>query len=221
MSDRGFIKLNRRLFEHRLWCQEREFSTFEAWLDLIKSARFEDATQNIGKYQSQSVKRGQMLASVRFLAQRWGWSTKKVLRFLRYLEIESMISKKTSKETGITIITLLNYDVYNNKSEPKETPEETPKKHQENTGETNIKNYKELKKNNTPLSPLPPLAKSQRAPHLSPAGKSEIASLVSVNDINSHQTEAGVSVNDISNARQIQNPNRTLPSGENYCQIPR
>lgn len=157
MSEKGYIKLNRKLFEHRLWCEAREFSTFEAWLDLIKSARFEDATQNIGKYQTQLIKRGQIIASMRFLSERWKWSTKKVTRFLQYLESQHMISKETPKETGITTITLLNYDTYNQAGNTKETPTETPRKHQGDSKETNISNYKELNKENTIPPYIPPI----------------------------------------------------------------
>ena len=43
-----YIPISRRLFEHQLWCEERIYSRFEAWLDLIQSARFEDTKQLIG-----------------------------------------------------------------------------------------------------------------------------------------------------------------------------
>ena len=113
MSDKGYIPISRRIFKHRFWCEEREYSRFEAWLDLLQSARFEDAKQYIGKYRSVMVKRGQLVASVRFLADRWKWSTKRVINYLSAIEKDGQISRETPKETGITIISITNYDVYN------------------------------------------------------------------------------------------------------------
>lgn len=58
-----YIPISRRLFEHQLWCEERIYSRFEAWLDLIQSARFEDTKQLIGN-RFIEVKRGQILAFI-------------------------------------------------------------------------------------------------------------------------------------------------------------
>ena len=126
-----YIPISRRLFEHQLWCEERIYSRFEAWLDLIQSARFEDTKQLIGN-RFIEVKRRQMLASLRFLAGRWQWSTKKVNSFLDLLIQDKMIIKETPKETGQTVITICNYDKYNSQI----IQEETEKKQQGNTKET-------------------------------------------------------------------------------------
>lgn len=126
-----YIPISRRLFEHHLWCEERIFSRFEAWLDILQSARFEDTKQLIGNRLIE-VKRGQMLVSLRYLAARWQWSTKKVGTFLELLIQDGMIMKETPKETGQTVITICNYDKYN-AQQPKE---ETPRKQEGNTLET-------------------------------------------------------------------------------------
>ena len=115
-----YIPISRRLFEHQLWCEERIYSRFEAWLDLIQSARFEDTKQLIGN-RFIEVKRGQILASLRFLAGRWQWSTKKVNSFLDLLIQDKMIIKETPKETGQTVITICNYDKYNSQIIREET----------------------------------------------------------------------------------------------------
>lgn len=126
-----YIPISRRLFEHQFWCEERIFSRFEAWLDLVQSARFEDTKQLIGN-RFIEVKRGQILVSLRFLASRWQWSTKKVNSFLDLLIQDKMIIKETPKETGQTVVTICNYDKYNFTSQELETP----KKQQGNTKET-------------------------------------------------------------------------------------
>ena len=37
----GYIKLSRKFFSNDMWNEARTFSSCEAWLDLIQSARFE------------------------------------------------------------------------------------------------------------------------------------------------------------------------------------
>lgn len=111
-----YIPISRRLFEHPFWCENRTFSKFEAWLDVLQSARFENSKQLVGNRLIE-VKRGQFPVSLRFLAGRWGWSTKKVNSFLDCLMHDKMIAKKTHKETGQTIITICNYDKYNSNSD--------------------------------------------------------------------------------------------------------
>lgn len=110
----NYIPINRRIFEHALWTEDRPKSKFEAWIDLIRSARFEDgeASALIG---GRIVKwnRGEYPASLRFLAERWKWSKNKVDDFIKLLENDGMITRRTAKGTSQNIITLCNYDSYN------------------------------------------------------------------------------------------------------------
>ena len=39
--EEGFLRLSRRFFSNEMWNEARTFSSCEAWLDLIQSARFE------------------------------------------------------------------------------------------------------------------------------------------------------------------------------------
>ena len=131
----NFIPINRKLFEHHLWCEEREYSRFEAWLYLLKEARFED-TKLLNKGKLVLIKRGQVYASIRFLATAFGWSTKKAGNFLQILEADKMISRETVKETGQTMISICNYDKYNIVIQKRETPKETGRKQRGNSEET-------------------------------------------------------------------------------------
>lgn len=131
----NFIPINRELFEHYLWCEEREYSRFEAWLYLLKEARFED-TKVLDKGKLVTVKRGQFYASIRFMATAFGWSTKKVGNYLQMLETDMMIKRETVKETGQSILTICNYDKYNTIANIKETPKETARKQRGNDEET-------------------------------------------------------------------------------------
>jgi hypothetical protein len=112
MYTQGYIPISRKLFEHRYWCEGRVYSRFEAWLDLVQSARFEDAELFIGG-RLIKVRKGQLPASLRYLAERWRWSTKKVNAFLVELAEQKMATKESPKGTGQTLLTLCSYERYN------------------------------------------------------------------------------------------------------------
>ena len=108
----GYIKLSRKFFSNDMWNEARTFSSCEAWLDLIQSARFE-ATPRMESIGGREVVvcRGQFAASIRFLAKRWQWSEKKVRSFLNHLKREGMITTECTQ--GMNLITLVKYDQYN------------------------------------------------------------------------------------------------------------
>jgi hypothetical protein len=175
MSINNYIPVNRKLFEHQFWCEERVYSRFEAWLDLVQSTRFEDAELLIGN-RFITVRRGQLPVSLRFLAERWKWSTKKVNNFLDVLKLAQMITKETPKETGQTILTLCNYDKYNfdfekwkQQREQQGNTKETGGKQQGNkiNKDNNTKNGNN--DNNSP--PLPPAGGEGDLPENSPETK--------------------------------------------------
>lgn len=111
-SIENFVPINRKFFRHPFWREKRTFSKSEAWLDLIQAARFEDSTANelIGG-KLVSWQKGQLPASLRYLADRWSWGKDKVNRFLIFLEKENMISR--SNYDGQSIISLKNFHQYN------------------------------------------------------------------------------------------------------------
>lgn len=108
----GYIKLSRKFFSNDMWNEARTFSSCEAWLDLIQSARFE-ATPRMESIGGREVSytRGQYPASIRFLSRRWRWTERKVRTFLAYLKRENMIT--LSQKQGMNVITLVKYNDYN------------------------------------------------------------------------------------------------------------
>jgi len=110
VNDEGFIRLSRRAFGHFLWREPREKSRWEAWIDLIQSAAYAPAKVLV-EGRCLSVVRGELVASVRFLADRWGWDKNRVVRFLQVLRDERMI--ETRRETGVNIVKLCKYERYN------------------------------------------------------------------------------------------------------------
>lgn len=107
----GFIPIKRSLFEHFLAREKRVFSRFEAWLDLIQMATFTEQNEQIIKGKMIVCKRGQLIASVRFLQDRWAWSMHKVTDYLELLRSQDMLL--IDKESGVSRITLVNFEKHN------------------------------------------------------------------------------------------------------------
>jgi hypothetical protein len=109
----NYIPISRKLFKHWLWVEEREYSKFEAWLDLLQTARYKN-TPAYEIYNSRTItwSRGQLHGAFRFLKNRWRWkSLGKVERFLELLVLHNMIVVETGQ--GTNIITICNYEKYN------------------------------------------------------------------------------------------------------------
>lgn len=157
----GYIPISRKLFEHPFWIEKREFSHAEAWIDLLRSVRFEaNSTKVIIGNKTIMVNRGEIPASLRFLADRWQWSKNKVDAFLNLLKDEGMINKRTANGTNQTIIKVCNYDSYNQFTEnngqqtgqEKDSTRTAPGQHRDKSNKDN----KDNKDNNLNIPPLVP-----------------------------------------------------------------
>ena len=143
---KGFIKLHRRVRDHWLYQEKRTFSKFEAWIDLIMRANYEDKKMLLGN-ELISVKRGQVITSIRKLCECWGWSNTKVNTFLNLLEQDEMITTKS--DTKKTVINICNYNVYHENNNGKNDTKTSQEHHEGDTKAHNeevkriIKNYKE------------------------------------------------------------------------------
>ena len=159
----GYIPIWRSIFATDEWRKERKFSEFEAWLDMIAMAAFAERSVQVDASTSVTLSIGEIYASQRQLAKRWGWSVATVNRYLARLasgpsprisvetrRISVFLSEtpnETPNETVVNVMKLVNYEKYNsiaNKSD--ETPSETPHETQD---ETIINKYIELSDNNT------------------------------------------------------------------------
>lgn len=108
MAKDGWIKLHRQIQEGSIW-EEKPFDKRSAWIDLLLSANHADKKIYFnGNFFV--VKRGQYLTSIRKLAERWGWSYDKCLRYLKLLEADGMLLKDSNKSR--TLITIVNYKMY-------------------------------------------------------------------------------------------------------------
>jgi hypothetical protein len=111
--DYGFLMLSRKFFMNTYWKQKRTFSPAEAWLDLIAMARFEKSPEVklLENGREITVNRGEIHASIRYLSERWGWSTDRTRKFLVSCIAKNEISRTYVQ--GETVLKLCRYDFYN------------------------------------------------------------------------------------------------------------
>lgn len=119
---KGWISLHRKIQEHWLYEEERVFSKFEAWVDILLMVNHEPK-KIMFDGELIDVQKGQRITSIRKLGERWNWSRTKVTAFLTMLEKDGMI--QTKKDTKKTLLTVVNYGFY----QGSEGQEMTPKSH--------------------------------------------------------------------------------------------
>lgn len=121
MNDNGWIKIRKSIYNHWLW-QDAEYLKW--WIDLLLMANWEDDEKLVGK-QLVTLKRGQLIASMSFLMNRWDRSRKMIEHFLNLLQEKEMITKEVKH--NISIITITNYDKHqgNDKEAGKEQNKST------------------------------------------------------------------------------------------------
>ena len=105
-DSKGFIKLDRSIFEHWIF---QDAEKFKAFVDLVQLARWKDEKLLVGN-DLVTIPRGSYYTSELKLAARWGWGRDKIRNFLTLLEKERMIKKKST--TKGTMLTIENYRVY-------------------------------------------------------------------------------------------------------------
>lgn len=132
----GWIKIHRCINNHWLFTEKRNFSKFEAWLDILITVNFADAKVLI-KGKLYDVKRGQSILSMESWAKRWNWDKSKVRRFMELLQKDSMIILKTDNTT--THLTVCNYDSY----QDDRNADDTIKKRKHNTSKLQTTPIKE------------------------------------------------------------------------------
>lgn len=103
----GWIKISRGIANHWLW---QDAERLKWWLDLLFLAAWEDK-QVLHDSHLFVLRRGQIIASISFLSERWGKSHPTIMKFLRLLEGEDMIKRSTIyRQTSI--LTICNYEKY-------------------------------------------------------------------------------------------------------------
>ena len=111
MTKQGWVAIYRQIQDHWLW-EDKPFSKAHAWIDMLLLANHDDNKFLLGN-ELVEVKCGSFISSIEKLKHRWGWSNTKVINFLKLLENDGMVIKKSdTKKTVITIVKYGNYAVY-------------------------------------------------------------------------------------------------------------
>ena len=106
-SSNGWLKISRRLQEHWIWQDPKRLKW---WLDLLMMAAWRD-TETYHDTHKICLKRGQIIASIASLSERWDIDRKVVIKFLKNLEDEDMLIREVvHRQTPI--ITICNYERY-------------------------------------------------------------------------------------------------------------
>lgn len=113
----GFQKVYRDIQKHWLW-EDKPFSRGQAFIDLILSANHQNRKILIDSKLIE-VERGSQITSLRKLGEAWGWSSKKVKKFLEQLQKDEMITYKSDSKK--TVVTIENYSHYQDVGNSKET----------------------------------------------------------------------------------------------------
>lgn len=106
-----WIKLYRKIDKNPLW-EDKPFAKGQAWIDLLLIANHTDGQFTDRRGNIIDGKRGTVYRSINFLAERWGWSRKKVDRFLSQLWSQGVLEVSKKRASDCTSIFIVNYDNY-------------------------------------------------------------------------------------------------------------
>jgi hypothetical protein len=127
MTIQGYIPIPRELFADGHWAEEREYTKAEALIYLYARAAYAPHRRPVdGKLIE--LQPGQLVASLRYLGEAWGWSKNKVANFLTTLENGDTL--RTEIRTGITVITISFLSNYYTEAQNQGTPKGQQTGHQ-------------------------------------------------------------------------------------------
>lgn len=129
--EKGWISIHRKIQEHWIWKEKREFSKAEAWIDILFTVNHKSQKVMI-KNKLITVNRGESIMALQTWADRWNWNKSKVRRFLNVLKSDDMIDLKNERIT--TRLKVRNYDSY----QEWRNADETQTKRKRNADETQV-----------------------------------------------------------------------------------
>jgi hypothetical protein len=141
---RGYFAVWRKIQDHKFYKEKRIYSKFEAWLDILMEAQYqEEPKEIILKMTLFKQHYGEILRSTRGWALRWRWTRGRVTRFL--LLLKNMKQIRTTNETQTTRITVLNYSKYDIRRAARDTANGPQTGHERATHEARLKKDKSVK----------------------------------------------------------------------------
>ena len=148
----GWVSIHRSLLECELWRGEK-FTRGQAWVDLILNANHAEKRVWL-KGRPITVNRGEQIRSKVTLVKTWKWNERTVTRFLNMLELEGMITQKSTNQT--THISICNYSKFQDKEinstdqNTKQSTRRVQNRVQTNNNDNNVNND-----NNKDIKPSP------------------------------------------------------------------
>ena len=118
----GFIKLFRSIQENWIWKYKEPFDHRSAWIDLLLIVNHKEEKIPVGT-RVQTIKPGQRWLSYKWLEQRWGWSYRKVLRFIDQLVSDQMVYVDGTPNG--TLLTIVNWEFFNGQGTTHDTTDGT------------------------------------------------------------------------------------------------
>ena len=106
MAIEGWIKINRKIYEHWIW---KDANKLKWWIDMLLIVNYKDNIINIGN-ELFECKRGQSIMSLQQWATRWNVDKNKVRNFFILLEKDGIILHENLSKT--TRITICKYETY-------------------------------------------------------------------------------------------------------------
>ena len=117
----GYISIYRKMQNSWFW-RVKPFSPGQAWVDMLLDANH-SAAEILFNGKILKIERGSFVTSLEALKIRWGWSRKKLNRWVgRWTESGQLVSQNLSYKG--TRITICNYDTYQNGGTAKEQAKE-------------------------------------------------------------------------------------------------
>ena len=114
----GYIKLYRAIQENWIWKFREPFDHRSAWVDLLLMVNHKEEKIPVAGH-IQLIKPGQKWLSYKGLCQRWGWSYRKVLRFMEQLVSDRMV--EVDGTPNGTLLTIVNWDFFNGHDSARDT----------------------------------------------------------------------------------------------------
>ena len=95
-KSKGWIRVPREITESCVWTTNEPFGTRDAFIDLMLMVNYEEK-KFLPRHSKQvlTIHEGEVLTSISRLADRWGWSEKKVLVYINRLEEAGLLVKKS------------------------------------------------------------------------------------------------------------------------------
>lgn len=176
----GYISLYRSIQTNFLW-DDKPFARGQAWIDLLLKASYEKR-EIIFNGQYVKLEEGELITSINKLADAWGWSRGKVVRFLDSLKNASMVSYQTDNHK--TTVKVLNFKEFQACSKIKRATDE------QQTGSTRTTNRQQADTYNN-------YNKYNNLNNYSSVSKSKTKSKPDYSDPDHYKTEKKGSINDV------------------------